>query len=81
MLERKLTLEEKRELLETLFSFYVDSEGTIYDENNDEFFGYNTNDTFNFDTLDGIFAYHGYISQEHGKRIAIEKIKQALGID
>lgn len=85
ILTRKLTVEEQREILVTLFSFSIkDNEGNnhfvVFDDEGNEFYGSEFNCQFDFSTLAGIFSYAAHISKERGALNKQWEIKKALGI-
>lgn len=57
LLNRKLTQEEKEDLLKKLFGFSFDDDVLIDNFGND-FYGQNHNLSYNLDTLKGIIQYH-----------------------
>jgi hypothetical protein len=65
MLEEKLTVKQKKELLKRLFSFDLinvsmanDVENwVVYDDEGDEFYGGDRNRQFDFSNLEGFFKY------------------------
>lgn len=84
ILKRKLTKAEQRELLSKLFGFYFEGD-VLIDDNGEEFYRFNGNAIFQFETLDGVFAYavhrakmQGFRDGETHVRVHIRK---ALGID
>lgn len=83
MLTKKLTQEEKADILAGLFGFYFE-EGVLWTDDGDDFFAFLENQKHNFDTLEGIFKYHaercrgfGFKLGAHNVRTAI---KEALGL-
>lgn len=74
LLTKKLTNEEKKELLQTLFGFDLinvdEREGfehwVIYDEDGNEFYGSNENCQFDFSTLAGFFSYTAHRAKKQG---------------
>jgi len=92
MLKKKLTIEEQREILGSLFGFDIinksypnenDEENPhyiIYDEEGYEFYGNDKNLSFTLTTLEGIFAYTAHRAKEQGYADAQYNIRKALGI-
>jgi len=87
MLKKKLTIEEQREILSSLFSFVIVNEDdenaphyVIYNEEGDEFYGNNKNLQFNFTSLEGIFAYTAHRAKEQGYADAQCNMRKALGL-
>lgn len=87
LLKRKLTDEERKELLYELFGFELIDCGdkdkphfVIYDSEGDEFYGSDENCKFNFDTLYDFFDYTSHLSEEKGVRKAQWNIQKALGL-
>lgn len=67
ILNHKLSRSEKRKVLGELFSFNVDDNGVVYDEEGDEFHGYSENDEFDLDTMSGIMIYQNKLAYDKGK--------------
>lgn len=88
MLTEKLTVEQKKELLRTLFGFDLinvdEEEGgehwVVYDEEGYEFYGIDANCQFDFSTLAGFFSYTAHRAKNQGYSDAQWNIKKALGI-
>jgi hypothetical protein len=84
ILKRKLTIEERKELLDKLFYFDLVKEGhnhhVIYDSEGEEFYGGEENCKFNFDTLEDFFKYQAHLSYEEGYKRCQKEIKRALGL-
>ena len=88
MLNKQLTHEEKKTLLNELLGFELinvdkDNNGehwVIYDEEGMEFYGSDENWQFNFSTLGGIIHYIKFQSKKQGYFQAQYDIKKALGI-
>jgi len=89
MLEKKLTIQEQGDILEPLFGFYFldsrteineESHYILYNEEGEEFYGYDINDKWDFSTLEGIFAYAVNRAKEQGYSDAQYNIQKALGI-
>ena len=57
MLDKELTIEEKKIILDELLSFSVNDDGVIYDDEGYEFYGYDKNNIYSLDTLRGIIKY------------------------
>jgi len=88
MLTEKLTKEQQKELLQTLFGFDLinvdDSEGgehfVVYDDEGYEFYGSDYNCQFDFSTLARFFIYTAHRAKNQGFADAQYKIRTALGI-
>lgn len=88
LLKRKLTREERAELLEDLFEYrlvnlaeaHEKPHDVIYDDDGDEFYGKDENCQFNLETLDDFFKYSKHLAESAGIRLAQWRIKQALGL-
>ena len=80
ILDRKLTIEEKRQILSKLFYMDVSDEGVIYDDEGDEFFGFAFNHQHELDTLAGIFEYARIRAETDGEYRARYEVRKALGI-
>lgn len=92
MLTEKLTNQQKKELLKTLFGFDLidinansgiekcDERWVIYDEEGNEFYASNENCQFDFSTLAGFFSYTAHRAKNQGYLDAQWNIKRALGI-
>jgi hypothetical protein len=88
LLKRKLTNEEKKELLQTLFGFDLinvdDREGSeqwvVYDEDGNEFYGSNENCQFNFSTLAGFFSYTAHRAKTQGYSDCQFAMRKVLGV-
>ncbi|MCT4602827.1 MAG: hypothetical protein N4A59_08015 [Marinifilum sp.] len=86
LLNRELTVEEQKEILGELFGFSLhDSENdghfVIYDQEGDEFHGFDCNDQFDLTTLKGIITYAKHEAKEFGEWHAKREIRNALGIN
>jgi hypothetical protein len=88
MLTRKLTNEEKQDLLQTLFGFDLVNVSDIgmaehwvvYDDDGNEFYGSDENCQFDFSTLSGFFRYVAFRANARGRFDTQFEIKKALGI-
>lgn len=86
-LRTKLSTKEQHSILNALFGFYfinVDEDGgewwVLHDEYGNEFYGENSNDKFDFTTLEGIFAYATNRAKEQGFEDAQYTMRKALGL-
>ncbi len=88
MLTKKLTRDERNEILYTLFGFSLvnvdEDEGkehwVLYDEEGNEFYGSNENCQFNLSTLAGIFSYTAYRAKNQGYSDCQYAMRKVLGI-
>lgn len=88
LLTRKLTNEEKKELLQTLFGFDLinvdereDSEHwVVYDDYGNEFYGSNVNCQFDFSTLAGFFSYTAHRAKNRGYSDCQFAMRNVLGV-
>ncbi|MDK7376120.1 MULTISPECIES: hypothetical protein [Weeksella] len=88
LLTRKLTNEEKKELLQELFGFDLinvdEREGSehwvVYDEEGNEFYGSNENCQFDFSTLAGFFSYTAHRAKNQGYSDCQFAIRKVLGV-
>lgn len=88
LLTRKLTNEEKKELLQTLFGFDLinvdEREGSehwvVYDEDGNEFYGSNENCRFDFSTLAGFFSYTAHRAKNQGYSDCQFAMRKVLGV-
>lgn len=78
ILDRKLSIDEQRVILDELFSFHVDDAGVIYDEGGHEFYGYHKNGHHDLTTMAGILNYRGRISYEAGQDSIKKEFKNFL---
>lgn len=80
MYTTKLTIEDQRKILEQRFNFIVDEDGVIYDEEGDEFHGFECNYDFDLSTIKGIMDYLAMQTFENGRREVRREIKKVLDI-
>lgn len=88
LVTRKLTNEEKKELLQTLFGFDLinvdEREGSehwvVYDEDGNEFYGSNENCQFDFSTLAGFFSYTAHRAKNQGYSDCQFAMRKVLGV-
>lgn len=88
LLTGKLTNQEKKELLQTLFGFdlinVAEREGSehwvVYDEEGNEFYGSNANCEFDFSTLAGFFSYTAHRAKNQGYSDCQFAMRKVLGI-
>lgn len=80
MLTEKLTKKQRGEILNDLFGFTFNKNGTLIDDEGREFYGINNNCQFDFSTLAGIFSYTAYRAKNQGYKDAQYNICKALGI-
>lgn len=88
LLNRKLTREERAELLEELYGFSLvnDAEPNqkphdiIYDDDGMEFYGKDENCQFDLETLADFFKYSRHLAESAGVRKSQWEIKKALGL-
>lgn len=88
LLTRKLTHEEIRDLLCTLFRFdYVNIGGpgypehwVVYDDEGNEFYSRSEHLRFDFSTLEGFFVYTAYRAKNQGYFDCQHAMRTVLGI-
>jgi hypothetical protein len=88
MLTKKLTNEEKKDLLQTLYGFdliNVDAEWdsehwVVYDEDGREFYGVDENCRFDFSTLAGFFSYTAHRAKNQGYSDCQYAMRKVLGV-
>lgn len=75
-----ITPEFQKAILRKLFDFEMDENGVIYDSEGEEFFGFDKNEKFSFDTLEGIVEYARHIAYENGQNDIRMKFRDLLEI-
>lgn len=87
MLKKKLTIEEQREIISTLFGFDIvnveDEQNphyVVYNEEGFVFYGNDENLRFDFTSLEGIFAYTAHRAKEQGYADAQYNMRKAMGL-
>jgi hypothetical protein len=78
ILGTKLSVENQNYILGDLFGFSVDITGVIYDDEGDEFYGYNANLVYDLSTLAGIIKYAQATSFKKGANDIIYKLNKLL---
>jgi hypothetical protein len=79
MLTEKLTKKQRGEILNDLFGFTFNKNGTLIDDEGGEFYGTYGNCQFDFSTLAGIFSYTAHRAKNQGYEEAKHEIRKALG--
>lgn len=84
ILDNELTINERNQIIVPLFGleykFYNNDHAVLYDEEGDEFYAYDCNLQFNFNTLRNIFKYQEHLSERKGLVEAQNIIKKAMGL-
>lgn len=76
----KLSKNQQSVFLYQLLGFSVDEQGVIYDEDGDQFYGYDENISCNLNTLEDIVNFIKFLSKQDGIRHAQRQMKSALGL-
>lgn len=79
LLSQKLSQEEQEEILNPLFGLTFHDD-VLHDEDGYEFYGININDKHDLTTLQGIFNYQKFVSEEKGSRNKQLEIIKVLGL-
>jgi hypothetical protein len=79
VLSKKLTQEEQEAILKPLFGLFF-IEDVLHDEEGCEFYGMHVNDKHDLTTLQGIFNYQKFVSEEKGSRKKQLEIIKVLGL-
>ena len=83
LLDKQLTKEEQKEVLETILGFGVHDD-VIIDDNGFDFYGYTENADYDLTTLKGIFKYSSdskyKIGKQAGRTEKASEIRYALDI-
>jgi hypothetical protein len=84
ILDNELSINERNQIIGSLFGleykFHNNDHPVLYDEDGDEFYGYNTNLQFNFNTIRNIFKYQEHLSEKRGLMKAQDILKKAMGL-
>jgi len=85
MLKEKLTPQQQKEILQTLFGFDLvntnDDHWVVLDEEGDEFYAFDKNLKFDLTTLAGIIEYSNHAQREKGFADCQYQIQKVLGIN